>query len=145
MSVSRFRKTFSFLFCLLFSAEQVLGSAPSAPAAFPSESIRAIPPVQLPESLGRVIDYFPGTSEKVLIHIQDAHSSLEAQKSIQAILRHLVKTRRVRTLFLEGAARVLEPELYDLHPDPEKSIEIAGRLVEQAELTGAEMTNGVKS
>lgn len=134
------QKILSIFVCLFLTSNQVFAGIPAAGSqpVYP-DRIQGAMPVEIPANLGRVIDYFPGTGDKLVIHIQDAHSSLEAQKSIQGILQYLKDKKEIQTIFLEGATRALKPELYDLHTDPEQSLKIAERLMERSELTGAEM------
>ncbi|MBU1862048.1 MAG: hypothetical protein KKH94_00060, partial [Candidatus Omnitrophica bacterium] len=48
--------------------------------------------IKVPEKYGKVKERYKGTGTKTVIHIQDAHTSLEAQKNIAEILAHLNQT-----------------------------------------------------
>jgi len=48
--------------------------------------------IKVSEKFGKVKERYKGTSDQVVIHIQDAHSSLEAQKNIAGLIGLLVDT-----------------------------------------------------
>jgi hypothetical protein len=70
--------------------------------------------VSVPSALGSVRETFTpaknssSTKTPFVIHIEDAHSSLEAQENIGRILKHLTKDRRFRTIYFEGGAGELD-------------------------------------
>jgi|GEM_PF-5330371 len=58
--------------------------------------------IAVPPELGTLDEVFSGTSGKMVVYIQDAHDSLEAQENIAKIIKHLVANCGVKTVFEEG-------------------------------------------
>lgn len=79
---------------LLVNTEPVQASVLQATPAAPAFSI--------PAELGFLQESFDGPSGKTIYFIQDAHSSLEAQNHIAAIIRRLTEKHAVQTVFEEG-------------------------------------------
>jgi signal transduction histidine kinase len=68
-----------------------------------NDSVRGqFPLIAIPESLGKVEDYYQGESGKTILYIQDAHDSLEAQEHIAGIIAYLVGHHGVKTVYEEG-------------------------------------------
>ena len=78
-------------------------------------------------------------NSRTILHIQNAHANYSAQKKIQSLLEYLNKTYAIKTIFVEGAAEDLNPNLMKLFPEQEKNLELADLLAQQGELTGAEL------
>ena len=53
----------------------------------------------IPEYLGQVRDSFKANSDKVVIHIQDAHCNYAAQKRIAEIIEYLNKEHGINTTY----------------------------------------------
>jgi len=78
-----------------FAFNTVAWSAPSISVTRPSprairQDVRLpVEKIEIPASLGRIEDYFvPGTPSKpFIVHIQDAHSSYDAQIKIKELLK----------------------------------------------------------
>src|SRR3989338_3607878 len=64
--------------------------------------------LDIPSELGRIETVVKGAGPTIL-HIQTAHGNYEAQKNIQAILRHLHDQYGTSLLLLEGSAFKLDP------------------------------------
>ena len=115
-------------------------AAQSVPFVLSVPSIARLADLRIPDSLGTLGDRHQGDPSKpFLIFIQDAHTSREAQYRIRDLLGHLDKQYGIRALFLEGATRRLDPSLYHLYKEGDKSREAGAFLLEQGELTGAEL------
>jgi len=56
----------------------------------------------LPENLGKIKYKYQGSSNKTIIHIQDAHCNYACQQKITEILDYINKEYRVNTVNLEG-------------------------------------------
>src|SRR3989338_165578 len=81
-------------------------------------------PIVIPSSMGSIQEiYFPplpydsNAHPPLIIHIQDAHTSLEAQENIRNILHHLVQTYDIHSLFLEGTMNNVVPEAFQFFDD----------------------------
>lgn len=111
-----------------------------AEATFPLE-VKVSPGFQLnlPAELGTIESIHSGAGP-VLIHIQTAHGNYEAQKKIQAILHHLKESYGIKTLFVEGSALKLRPEILRLFPqEMDLTMEIADDLTKKAWVKGSEL------
>ncbi|MFH1877206.1 MAG: hypothetical protein ABH883_00155, partial [Candidatus Omnitrophota bacterium] len=111
------RKIFSLVVSFLFLVNTF--SADSIPAAdtenfvesiedsIAAEEGNEIPEVEkfrLPEYLGTVKDFCKGNSDKVVIHIQDAHCNFAAEKKIYEIMDYLYKKYGIKAVNLEGGS-----------------------------------------
>ena len=95
-------------------------------------------PLSLPAELGRVEDY-SFLNGPFVIHIQDAHSSAEAQKKILEILEWLPKEKPL-LIALEGAVGPLHPEYLDLFPKyPKVNEALVQDLTEEGILSGPDL------
>jgi fructose-1,6-bisphosphatase len=75
----------------------------------------------------------------LIIHIQDAHTSLEAQRNIAQIIEHLQKNYGVTSIALEGGrAGTLDISMFRRHPDRLVRELISDYYLRQGKLTGAE-------
>ncbi|MDD5671035.1 MAG: CPBP family glutamic-type intramembrane protease, partial [Candidatus Omnitrophica bacterium] len=61
-----------------------------------------MPSCSIPSKFASVEESAQGPSGKLIIYIQDAHDSLDAQQNIAAIIGHLTETAGVKTVFEEG-------------------------------------------
>lgn len=94
--------------------------------------------VRVPEELGQVKERYQGSSDKVVVHIQDAHTSFEAQKNLQKIIQYLVTGEDVSAVAVEGAegdANLNALRRIPALPEKEKVI---NALLKEGTLTGAE-------
>jgi len=113
----------------------IVPSNPTGPAYLPVHSEY----IQVPSEFGEVKErYQAPLSTTSIIHIQTAHGSLEAQKNIHALLKHLKETYDIDLLLLEGAATKLRPEIFRFFEDDSLNRKIADTLLKEAMLTGAE-------
>src|SRR3990167_3550675 len=73
----------------------------------------------IPANLGRtrVVTTSGEPGRTTLIHIEDAHDSLEAQRKIVSILSALAKDYNVTTVALEGGAGDMDTALFKTYPD----------------------------
>ena len=103
-------------------------------------SLARLTDLRIPENAGTLGERYQGDPGKpFLIFIQDAHTSREAQYRIRDLLTHFDKQYGIRSLFLEGATRRLQPSLYHFYKESDPSRKIGSFLLEQGELTGAEL------
>ena len=126
-----------------FIATQVFLPTPAAMAASEvaptSFQISAQAEFTVPADLGTVETFNAGNGPTV-IHIQTAHGNYDSQKKIQALLHYLKQNYDIKTLFVEGSAFKLRPELFRLFPDDmELTMAIADELTKEALVKGAEL------
>lgn len=100
----------------------------------------SIRPLEIPSELGTVENLSAGSRGKgLLVHIQNAHGSYEAQKNIRKIIGYLTDRYGFKVLFLEGANEKLDPRLFRFFKDNEINLRVADILMKHGEFTGAEM------
>ncbi|GEM_PF-3772372 len=135
MILSQAKRLISLLLAFFLAVEPCVYSSPE-----PSEIKSPPSSLILPDELGRVEDYFaPSLSSQngfpPVIHIQDAHSSPEAQQKIRDILVHLAGLRPSQPLLV-----ALEGSLGSLHPEYLGENETAVQeLLQGGILSGAEL------
>jgi|GEM_PF-2896860 len=144
MKKNYFNKITAFLTAVLMLFNQLsLGHAEEIRRVFSQSKEVTIPSagfaLTLPPDLGTVQNLNSGTGP-VLIHIQTAHGNYEAQKKIEAILHYLKETYGIKTLFLEGSAFKLQPDLLRFFPDDMPlTMEVADVLTKKALVKGSEL------
>jgi hypothetical protein len=77
-------------------------------------------------------------NQKTIIHIQDAHTSFEAQKNVAMILNQLTVSENIPTVFVEGACGVIPVERFRESPLPEVKALIAEEYLRNGLFTGSE-------
>ncbi|MBI4356175.1 MAG: hypothetical protein HY597_06995, partial [Candidatus Omnitrophica bacterium] len=104
----------------------------------------------VPAEYGRIVDIVEpagqqpaisnqqsASSQPLLIQIQDAHTNFSAQKNIAALLEHLVKSYRLKLIFLEGGEG--DVSMADLRAAPlAKRKTVAAEFLRDGKITGAE-------
>lgn len=74
----------------------------------------------------------------LVVHLEDAHGSVEAQLHQEAILRHLRKEYGLDTIFVEGGLGDLRPELLSFLEDEKRNSELINKLTEKGLVGGVE-------
>ncbi|MBU1862171.1 MAG: AAA family ATPase [Candidatus Omnitrophica bacterium] len=113
--------------------------------------------VRVPEKYGKVKQRYKGTSEKVIINIQDAHSSFEAQKNLARIICDLIpqikKTEdgkqttekknltSVPFIGIEGAVGSYDLKELREFPIQETKEAVGAEYVQEGKFIGAEFAN----
>ncbi len=97
----------------------------------------------MPAELGSLVSLWQpatgGSSEKFVVHIQDAHSNPEGQAHVAAMLRYLESKAPELVIGLEGASGELHPEYLEFFKDyPEVDRAVVSALEAQGELNGVE-------
>ena len=85
-----------------------------------------------------VNDSHRGTSGKVLIHIQDAHTNLSAQKNLATILDEIITQYGVDLVFVEGGTGNDSLSFLREYAEPETRRRTAARFLERGEISGEE-------
>ncbi len=94
----------------------------------------------LPSDIGKVLYRSPGLAGKPAIYlIQDAHSIVGAQKSIQGILDLLMRKDHVSLVALEGASGPLATDLLRAYPDPVRLADVLWEEAGEGTLSGGEI------
>ncbi len=141
-----------------FTSSSIAWSAPISPSIQPfSSQIRTqdgikVPDltqmIEIPETIGSIheryvpnqkVDGYSQHSSPVIIHIQDAHGSYQAQTHIKEILEHLTKTYDIDLVFLEGGVGKVDPNLLRFFKDDQKNLDLADVFVKEGLVGGAEV------
>lgn len=91
----------------------------------------------LPADLGLIQDSFQGSTDKVVVYIQDAHTIYEAQKSIQKIIDYFQTQYGLNLIALEGGSGKLDPLLFRTFPKKEVLEGVFEDYLAKGELSGA--------
>lgn len=133
-----FCRGISYLILFFFIVNSTLGYAQGIDIEFfPSNSEFSIP-----QDLGRIKSIYDAHGEPgarfapTIIHIEDAHAQLDAQKKIESLLNFL-KTKNVETIFLEGAPKgEVSKNLLRFFKDDSLNQKISTKLLEKAYVSG---------
>ena len=87
---------------------------------------------------GTVKSRYSGGTEKVIVHIQDAHCNYEAQSNINKILDQVTKECGIDLISVEGAEGIVDTAWFRAFPDAEIRKEVATYFMKKGEITGAE-------
>ncbi|MBU1127457.1 MAG: hypothetical protein KKE01_00040 [Candidatus Omnitrophica bacterium] len=92
----------------------------------------------LPENLGNINDSWKGNSDKIVLHIQDAHCNYAAQHKISEIIKYLNDEYGVDTINLEGGTRDYELSIFTKIYDKTIREKTADYFVKEGLINGAE-------
>jgi len=92
----------------------------------------------IPAHLGDVRYSFKGDADKIVVHIQDAHSNPFAQHKISDIINYLTEEYGIEMVNLEGGAGDYDLSVFTSISGDEIRREVAGYFVEKGEISGAE-------
>ncbi|MGH7197593.1 MAG: HD domain-containing phosphohydrolase, partial [Candidatus Omnitrophota bacterium] len=102
------------------------------------KSPRSVQEIRIPGSLGFLGEKRVTASSETILHIQDAHDSLEAQKKITEILNVLARDYEVTSVALEGSSGAVDPLLFKTVPDQALAKESAEALMKEGHLNAGE-------
>lgn len=111
----------------------VVALKPETPSAFLQ--------IEIPEDLATVEEVYEAPARqdsKLLLHVQDAHASYEAQVQIKKLLEYLRGKYGFQLFFAEGAIENLNPDYLKLFPEKDRNMQVADYLARRGELTGIE-------
>ncbi|MBU1862174.1 MAG: hypothetical protein KKH94_00705 [Candidatus Omnitrophica bacterium] len=114
----------------IFSFTTILSAAPSAYT------------INVPEENGKVSQRYKGKSERVIIHIQDAHASFEAQKNLAQIIQHITPqlgSDKTPFIGVEGAMGKVNMVPFRQFPLEEARKAVGEDFVRKGIFTGAEL------
>ena len=92
----------------------------------------------IPAHLGEVRYSFKGPSKKFIIHIQDAHCNVFAQRKVADIIDYLSKEHGIESVNLEGGAGEYDLEIFTSITGKAIRREVAEYFVKKGEINGAE-------
>ncbi|MBI4399055.1 MAG: hypothetical protein HY586_07995, partial [Candidatus Omnitrophica bacterium] len=81
----------------------------------------------------------PTPEHPFLIHIRSSHGSPEGARQTAGLVRELAHSRKIKTLFVEGAFGELSKDSLQFLPGQTENQKLLENLVTQGELTGAEL------
>jgi len=94
--------------------------------------------ITIPEDYGIIKEVYNAGSDKIIINIQDAHSSLGAQESINKVIEGLVNTYGLKLVALEGARGHVDTSFLQSYPDEKKRKELADYFLKKGKINAAE-------
>ena len=94
-------KVMAIVVCFIFSFTTISWSA------------QAVYTITVPEKNGKVLQRYKGNEGKIIIHVQDAHSSFDAQKNLAAIICSLLPQLTSKTTDQRPQTADCEPKGYD--------------------------------
>lgn len=91
---------------------------PAASSCFAETETSAVPAagIYVSETFGSVEAAYQGKDNRLVIHIQDAHTDAKAQESITAILERLSDNYGIDSVWIEGADGVVDTSLFASFP-----------------------------
>jgi hypothetical protein len=126
----------AFLSQNMAQAAPILSLAAAGQSEFRHDPAR----IEIPQDLGEIkTTHRSPETAGLLIHIQDAHGSYEAQRNIVGLIRHLTGRYKVRLLFVEGANEKLDAECFRFFERNDWNVSVADRMMKEGEFTGPEM------
>ncbi len=147
MSTHRYiLKTLSTVVVICFSFEIAQASLMSVPVQSSAklniqEVIRDPSKLQIPFEHCTVKEVYKGTSDKLIIHIQDAHANFSGQKNLAKTLDYLMTRYDIPTVLVEGSS--IDATLSKVRGAmPKKDLEIAAKqLLYYSIISGEEYLN----
>jgi len=144
-------KVLSLVVLIAFGFNTILWAAPTdgaagVIAAFSSEVTpqNLIDKIIIPQELGSIQDRFLSGRENarenspLIVHIQDAHASQEAQGNIHALIDYLNQEYGFSLVLLEGASEELNPASMQVFKKAEQNQKFVQELMRQGDVSGAE-------
>jgi hypothetical protein len=136
------KRALSLLIAIVFMVQQTCWAIPADGLVIaPTKEVPAFFQIEIPEELASIEEFYqaPAKAEpQLILYIQNAHGSYEAQIKIKKLLDYLYQKYGFKLIFVEGAVEKLNREYLKLFPDPEVNAQLADYLTQQGELTGAE-------
>ncbi len=117
------------------SAQIAVGPTTDAPARFSRLDVETF---TLPPHLGSVKFSGKGSSDRIVIHIQDAHADYYAQQKISGIIDYLNKEYGIRMVNLEGGTGDYDLAIFTSISGDAIRREVADYFVKTGEINGAE-------
>jgi hypothetical protein len=136
------KRALSVLIGIVFMVQQTGWAIPADGLVIaPGKEVPAFFQIEIPEELASIEEIYQAplkAEPHLILYIQNAHGSYEAQIKIKKLLEYLNRKYGFKLIFVEGAVEKLNAEYLKLFPDPEVNAQLADYLTKQGELTGAE-------
>lgn len=129
--IRRWRGIVSFLLICAFAHQDIIW-AQDANITIPHD-IATVKQIYNSQSAGA-----PGSQSKVVIQIQDAHSSLGAQEAISSVLDSLVKNYDLKLVAIEGSSGYIDTSVLKTFPDEKIRKNTAASLMSQGKMSAGE-------
>ncbi|MFA6609574.1 MAG: hypothetical protein WCT15_01855, partial [Candidatus Omnitrophota bacterium] len=94
--------------------------------------------INVPKDVAITKEVYTGRSDKTIINIQDAHSSLGAQESIVSILDSLVTNYDLKLVAIEGSTGYIDTSLLRTFPNEKIRNKAAQHLMERGRMSAGE-------
>ncbi|MCM8775680.1 MAG: helix-turn-helix domain-containing protein [Candidatus Omnitrophica bacterium] len=133
----------SAITAVIFLTTTVLWAQPGTfihPVSIGSKLIQIPLKINVPFELGSIqTDYRAGENRPFIVYIQDAHSIVDAQTNIKALINHLQIQYGISLVALEGGRGKLDPTLFRAFPNEFVKRRVLNRYLDRGEITGAGM------
>jgi DNA-binding PadR family transcriptional regulator len=128
-------KNISMILVASFVLQDISWAAPELLSQVLNNSTQKI---ELSSEFSKITADHQGKLPKHIIHIQDAHTNLSAQKNISKVIEELVTRYKVQTVFVEGGTK--DDSLTFLRPLADKATRerVAKKYMIQGEMAGEE-------
>ncbi|MBI1884530.1 MAG: HAMP domain-containing histidine kinase, partial [Chlamydiae bacterium] len=103
--------------------------------------------ISIPSKWGDILQSHQGQDQKMIIHIQDVHCHFEAQSNSAKMMNELFQehgAHGLKMIGLEGAQGDVDTSFFTAFPDPTLRKMMAGYLMKQGKISGAEYLSIVK-
>ena len=129
---------FTFSVCFVFTDAWALVNTAGRPSL---EQVAHLDPdnLTLPSHLGEIRYTHKADPNKIIIHIQDAHSNQFAQKKISGIIDFLNREYGIKMINLEGGTGDYDLKVFNDISIPAVRKEVAEYFVKNGEINGAEL------
>lgn len=139
-----FLKSTSFLTALFFSASTLYGAQPVSvslnPAEYTPVKMEVPEKFSFPRELGTLQEFSRSTeSDRFVIYIQDAHSVIDAQKNMEALITYFQRQFHIRLVAVEGTKDDLDPVIFKTFPDEFIKKKILNQYAAKGEISGPEL------
>lgn len=129
----------AILFSVSVSSAAITPAVPQKNAK-PAPVVRA-GEVQVPSDFGRITEKFDAGDDKLVVHMQDAHTNYEAQKNAAMILDDLINKYGLYLILVEGGSRDVSLNQYREQMSLEERRKTAEESLKNGVIAGEEYLN----
>ena len=94
--------------------------------------------IEVPRTLGTVMQRYCSASDKHIVHIRDVHCNYYVQQTIAAIVKMLVEDYGYTLITTEGAAGTVDTSLFEVMPDKDAKEAVCKDYLKSGYLSGVE-------
>ncbi|MFC1807851.1 hypothetical protein ACFL0T_05735, partial [Candidatus Omnitrophota bacterium] len=141
-------KTISIIVVLCFFVQDIAWALNGTPlwsvmngnriAQAQSRNFVSLSKIEIPAEYGIIKERHNAGSQKIVINIQDAHSNLGAQESINRLIDGFVRDYNLGLIALEGAQGYVDTSSLQSHPNDKTRKEIAEYFLRRGKISAAE-------